>query len=596
MKKKVIKFSIAIVFLCTLIGGFDWLTQKTYRYYFINKTGKVVISTGFQVVGSFSNGRARVGKPNQQGFIDKTGKIIIPAQYESVDDFSHGLAVVAKNGKKGCIDTMGKVVIPLIYDEISTLGLKTSVLVKLTQGNKHGIAHLPSQKVTIQAMYNEVDLPWLLTKEWAWIQVVKDGKRGLVNAYTGEVLLPPAYSRLQVNKDFTIVSQGDKQGLFNHRLRKMVIPVGDIQIYAESSSPNLVNVFEQEGTGRGVVNIQGKFLVPSLYDHIYSSPEKLLKVNKDGHFGFIDQSGQIMIPLVYDYAKNFSNGLAPVQQNGRWGVIDATGKVVIEPQFQELYQAVGSLFLILKDRRKEIIDVTGKSIASFDVQSDIKLLTNRLVAFKEEGLWGVMDMSKKIIQTPQFSSIYALSNWFKPQTKHWIAFQRDNLWGVMNTAGKIIHQPTLNVLNDIEFITSQLIQISEKSGEKKVHKIINIHGKTIVPAKFRYLGLHKPDTSSMIILQPKSPEINNAPGVVLPKVDYMAIDAQGAVLVPQSSGYQFISSDEFEGLRLVTKGEKSGFIDSSGKLVIPLKYVKAESFSEGLALVERYDLRWKLFF
>ncbi len=55
-----------------------------------------------------------------------------------------------------------------------------------------------------------------------------------------------------------------------------------------------------------------------------------------------------------------------------------------------------------------------------------------------------------------------------------------------------------------------------------------------------------------------------------------------------------------EGLALVAKedadgNEKCGFIDTSGKTIVPLEYDSAEPFSEGLALVMKYDAdgNWK---
>jgi hypothetical protein len=49
---------------------------------------------------------------------------------------------------------------------------------------------------------------------------------------------------------------------------------------------------------------------------------------------------------------------------------------------------------------------------------------------------------------------------------------------------------------------------------------------------------------------------------------------------------QFDRSDRFsEGLAVVELHRKFGYIDSSGRLVIPLKFVDAEPFSDGLALV-----------
>lgn len=53
---------------------------------------------------------------------------------------------------------------------------------------------------------------------------------------------------------------------------------------------------------------------------------------------------------------------------------------------------------------------------------------------------------------------------------------------------------------------------------------------------------------------------------------------------------KFIHASEFhEGLALVCRDGKWGYINTNGEEVIPLKYKDAESFSEGLALVTNQD-------
>ena len=64
---------------------------------------------------------------------------------------------------------------------------------------------------------------------------------------------------------------------------------------------------------------------------------------------------------------------------------------------------------------------------------------------------------------------------------------------------------------------------------------------------------------------------------------YGFIDKQGHTVIP----CKYESADSFsEGLALVELNGKYGFIDKQGNTVIPCKYESADSFSEGLALVK----------
>ena len=65
---------------------------------------------------------------------------------------------------------------------------------------------------------------------------------------------------------------------------------------------------------------------------------------------------------------------------------------------------------------------------------------------------------------------------------------------------------------------------------------------------------------------------------------YGFIDTTGKLVVPYGWDFAFSFSD---GLACVEKDDKRGFIDTTGKLVIPCEWDYAFSFSDGLACVEK---------
>ena len=68
-------------------------------------------------------------------------------------------------------------------------------------------------------------------------------------------------------------------------------------------------------------------------------------------------------------------------------------------------------------------------------------------------------------------------------------------------------------------------------------------------------------------------------------------DREGHILV-QPKQYDLINPYSEEGLSLVEKNGLFGYIDTTGKEVIPLQYADARSFSNGLAAVFRSDKGW----
>ena len=70
--------------------------------------------------------------------------------------------------------------------------------------------------------------------------------------------------------------------------------------------------------------------------------------------------------------------------------------------------------------------------------------------------------------------------------------------------------------------------------------------------------------------------INRAGKTVIPPPDFKPVD-----FGPEEPGSRFSG-----GLAPVIIGEKCGFVDREGKLVIPPRFLNARNFSEGLAAIE----------
>lgn len=92
--------------------------KKGHKYGYIDRSGSYVIAPQYISATSFSEGLALVDLNNEQGFIDKTGRLVIsPKKYLQVGSFYEGMAYVAnENNKFGYIDKKGLLILPYKYD------------------------------------------------------------------------------------------------------------------------------------------------------------------------------------------------------------------------------------------------------------------------------------------------------------------------------------------------------------------------------------------------------------------------------------------------------------------------------------------------
>lgn len=103
-------------------------TSKTnYVFYYIDKTGKKMFGSDYEIAGEFSEGLAPVEIGQKWGYIGVDGRIVIKPQFGGPDRgqagiwetskmvLQDGLAPVRLGDKMGYINTAGKLVISLLY-------------------------------------------------------------------------------------------------------------------------------------------------------------------------------------------------------------------------------------------------------------------------------------------------------------------------------------------------------------------------------------------------------------------------------------------------------------------------------------------------
>jgi hypothetical protein len=212
--------------------------------------------------------------------------------------------------------------------------------------------------------------------------------------------------------------------------------------------------------------------------------------------------------------------------------------------------------------------------------------------------WGYCDFDKKSVIWTQFDE----AGFFD----FGAAIVKDHdFYGVINTSGDYVAEPVyLKIYPFYEGYAAVL------SKENKIG-FINWAGKFIVPCTYEYdkyydyefsdgLAAISVDgkwgyldaTGKMVISPVYSRAHKFMDSTAIVKDDtYKIIDVTGKVLADLK---QYDSVDDYgEGLFGVSKGKKSGYVDKTGKLIIPMSFTSVYKFSEGLAFVKKGD---KMFF
>lgn len=73
---------------------------------------------GYEYLGSFNNGLAKMKKNKKWGYVDTTCNVVVPPKYNEVQNFSDGMARVRLGQKWGLLNTSGAEIIKPTFDFI----------------------------------------------------------------------------------------------------------------------------------------------------------------------------------------------------------------------------------------------------------------------------------------------------------------------------------------------------------------------------------------------------------------------------------------------------------------------------------------------
>ncbi len=278
---------------------------------------------------------------------------------------------------------------------------------------------------------------------------------------------------------------------------------------------------------------------------------------KDGLWGYIDTTGKEVIAPAYKLAGFFNEGLTYVQIGDAIGYINETGKVVIEAKYPAAYSFFDGYASVMQEEDWGVINTQGEMVIEPKFAGPL-VFHNGLAKIKlERGLfstYGFINPKGDTVIYPQYEKLSDFSDGVC------MASKEGGKYGYLNTKGEWVIQPNMELgalfkingeydFSDKDF-SNGLIAISkdEKYG------LMDKTGAMVLGFKFDFIGKY-------------------SEGLAPAKKDslYGYIDIKGNwVIKPKYNGAEAFHN----GLAAVSKGpyleEKWGFVDHSGKVIIPL--------------------------
>ncbi|WP_159451825.1 WG repeat-containing protein [Sphingobacterium psychroaquaticum] len=175
------------------------------------------------------------------------------------------------------------------------------------------------------------------------------------------------------------------------------------------------------------------------------------------------------------------------------------------------------------------------------------------VASNGDYKYGVIDRQGKVVIPFEYEYLS-----FNPDAAQYV-FSKDEKFGIMDANRKVLIAPKYDMINFFNKGFAQFTE-NEKNG------LLNLKGEAAVPANYETII-----------------DYNGTHFITIENERYHMYTIQGLRKV--ATNLDYIGCTEEPNIFIAMKGDKYGYIDHTGKLIIPFKYSGATLFSDGVASV-----------
>lgn len=498
--------------------------QKNLRGFY-DRNGKRIIPVSYETRSFWKEGFLAVeGRDKKIGFYKKDGTKLTDPVYESVSDFEQGMAIVKSGGKYGYIDKKGKEIAPL-YQEAHFFA---DGLAAVKEKNKWGVIDETGAYV-IAPTYSNAGPAYS-----DGLLAVRDNKEkwGFIDK-EGQTVIPFQYKSVHplFHESMTAVQAENK-------LWGFVDNTGNVR--AEPQFKAVLTPFSEGLAGvrtidgKAYAKTDGTIAFMADYDQLYPFEKGIAEVRKGtvskehirrgfpisigigwGHWfypccyhhshfgwgigfplwwpdygyeeiipavevkrGYIDNAGKVIAATSNDHVFPATENGILIYNNSRYGWVDRKGTYAAHTIYRTIIPAEDAKVLLAKDENKKwgMLSMTdGKELAPFRYD-DLKYKGNGMIAYKEDGRWGLMDTAGTPLTEPLYKSIGNAENnripakakdgWlyldyagkkaitFEKEAEDVIAFRKgragvktDGKWGLIDGAGKWICPPAYDDLD-----------------------------------------------------------------------------------------------------------------------------------------------------
>ncbi len=325
-------------------------------------------------------------------------------------------------------------------------------------------------------------------------------------------------------------------------------------------------------------------------------------------YGYADADDNWIISAQYQYAGVFVDGVAKVQKNDLYGLINRSNALIVPIAYAEMGDASFGLVMAKNavNGKYGYFDLNGKKVIDF-IYEGANYFSSGLAGAKQNGKWGFIDTKGKVVIPFQFDAIVLdadddwITLWLGVSTDMGYSFyndyaivMKDGHYGMINKLGNTLVDFKYESLTPVNG-NSLIAKKCDLNNENCTYGVLNNAGAIVIPFAYSYIT-----TTGEYYKLFQGTSYDNLFGEMQGGVMGFA-DASGKVIAPciydnqEGSLYTYLfdgmgdqrfkRSGFYEGMFHAAKNDRWGYLDASGKEVIPFQFESATSFARDSAQV-----------
>jgi WG containing repeat len=533
-----------------------------------------------------------VKKNNKYGLINANLNYILTPQWDVIDLTYKDYVILKKGNQIIFADTNGNLLLPSLYDDAFVLDESNKFFA--VKKSKWGIYDCENKSLMFDYQFDDIDYCGGCGSKPYYFLASKNKNWGVV-AFNKKILAPFKYqhSHSSMRSDYWEAS-------FSLKGQSILIDLINDKEFGPPlfNEPQVINydIFTAINTdGKNFIVKRNGEKLPGIFDWLdYNFGFKYFasfKASVNGKLGVLDRMGTALTDFNYTDITIINDSLFAVKNKGKWGIANDKNKLEVPLLYNEVLMDYLPSIVLKKGANYFMFDVARLQLNNTPFESVEKMQDGNIpVLFVTElnGKKGIVGSDTKIILPNEYDKIEQMYR------LNLLQVYKNNKTGIFNWSGKNI---VTCEYDDIEYL-QEFNLIKAKKNEQLF--LYNYNGQKLFESAYTSIV---PIDSNLFLLEQKSSLSFFLGKVNAPPIElkYQQVDIVGNSLTAKINDSAYILLDfsgkrmsnqtytsigNFEnGFYMVKKNGKVGFLNSTGKELVPCKYDAATNFNNDVAKV-----------